>query len=97
VADVGEEKPFVDGDVGGVLVRGRVGGALVGVSFPPHVRLATLLLVVVPIISHLLLPFLVVVHVTVTCTWTFCNKVTGLTTPIETLLERGLLSFSFLC
>jgi hypothetical protein len=31
VADVGEEKPFVDGDVGGVLVEGGVGGALVGV------------------------------------------------------------------
>jgi hypothetical protein len=28
VADVGEEKPFVDGDVGSVLVGG-VGGALV--------------------------------------------------------------------
>jgi hypothetical protein len=26
VADVGEEKAFVDGDVGGVLVRGGVGG-----------------------------------------------------------------------
>jgi hypothetical protein len=30
VADVGEEDPFVDGDVGSVLVGG-VGGALVGV------------------------------------------------------------------
>jgi hypothetical protein len=39
VADVGEEKAFVDGDVGGVLVGG-VGGALVGVTFPPHVCLA---------------------------------------------------------
>jgi hypothetical protein len=37
VADVGEEKAFIDGDVGGVLVGG-VGGALVGVPFPPHVR-----------------------------------------------------------
>jgi hypothetical protein len=32
VADVGEEKTLVDSDVGGVLV----GGALVGVPFPPH-------------------------------------------------------------
>jgi hypothetical protein len=29
VADVGEEKTFVDGDVGGVFVGGGVGGALV--------------------------------------------------------------------
>jgi hypothetical protein len=29
VADVGEEETFVDGDVGGVLVEGGVGGALV--------------------------------------------------------------------
>jgi hypothetical protein len=41
VADVGEEEAFVDGDVGCVLVGGGVGGALVGVPFPPHVRLAT--------------------------------------------------------
>jgi hypothetical protein len=33
VADVGEEEPFVDGDVGGVLVVGGVGGALIGVPF----------------------------------------------------------------
>jgi hypothetical protein len=45
VADVEKEETFVDGDVGGVL-GGGVGGALVGVPFPPHVRLATLLLVV---------------------------------------------------
>jgi hypothetical protein len=31
VVDVGEEKSLVDGDVGGVLVGGRVVGALVGV------------------------------------------------------------------
>ena len=31
MADVGEEKTFGDGDVGGVLVGGGVGGALVGV------------------------------------------------------------------
>jgi hypothetical protein len=81
VADVGEEEAFVDGDVGGVLVGGGVGGALIGVPFPPDVRLATLLLVV-PFLLHLFLPFLVVVPITVTCIWTFSNKVTGLTTPI---------------
>jgi hypothetical protein len=46
VAKVGEEKALVDGDVGGVLVGGGVGGALVRVPFLPHVRLITLLLVV---------------------------------------------------
>jgi hypothetical protein len=40
VADVGEEEAFVDGDVGSVLVVGGVGGALVRVPFPYHVRLA---------------------------------------------------------
>jgi hypothetical protein len=30
VADIGEEETLVDGDVCGVLVRGRVGGALIG-------------------------------------------------------------------
>jgi hypothetical protein len=89
VADVGEDKALIDGDVGGVLVKGGVGGALVGVSFPPHVRLATLLLVVILFLVHLLLPFLVVVPVTVTCIWTFCNKVTGLTTPIAHPLGTG--------
>jgi hypothetical protein len=77
VADVGEEKTFVDGDVGGVLVGGGVGGALVGVPLPSYVRLATLLLVVV-----LLLPFLVVVPVTITCIWTFSNIKIGLTTSV---------------
>jgi hypothetical protein len=38
VADVGEEKSLVDGDVGGVLVRG-VGGALVEVPLSPKMRL----------------------------------------------------------
>jgi hypothetical protein len=76
VDDVGEEKALVDGDVGGVLV----GGVLVGVPFLPHMRLATLL-VVSPLL-HLLLPFLIVVPITVTCIRTFINKVTGLTTPI---------------
>jgi hypothetical protein len=45
VADVGEEKALVDGDVGGVLVGG-VGGALVGVPFSTNMGIATLLLVV---------------------------------------------------
>jgi hypothetical protein len=64
VVEVGKEKALVDGDVGGVLVGVGVGGALVGVSFPPHVRLATLLLVV-SFLLHLLLPFLVVVPVNI--------------------------------
>jgi hypothetical protein len=66
VADVGEEKVFVDGDVGGVLVGGGVSGALVGVPFPSYVRLDTLLLVAVSFLLHLLLPFLVVIPVPVT-------------------------------
>jgi hypothetical protein len=90
VADVVEEKAFVDGDVSGVLVVGGVGGALVRVPFPPHMRLATLLLVV-SLLLHLLLSFLVVVSVTVTvivtCVWTFSNKVTRLTTPITNPLR----------
>jgi hypothetical protein len=45
VADVGEEKTLVDGDVGGILVGG-VGGALIGVPFPRHMGIAALLLVV---------------------------------------------------
>jgi hypothetical protein len=81
VANVGDDEAFVDGDVGGVLVGGGVGGALVGVPFPPHVCLATLLLVV-PFLLHFLLPLLVVVPVTLTCIWTFCNEMTELTTPI---------------
>jgi hypothetical protein len=87
VADVGEEKPFVDGDVGDVLLGG-VGGALVRVSFLPHVRLATLLLIV-SFLLHLLLPSLVVIPVTVTCIWTFSYKVEGLTTPIANPLGIG--------
>jgi hypothetical protein len=67
MADVGEEKAFVDDDVGGVLVGGGVGGALIGVTFPPHVRLAIFLLVLISFLLHLLLPFLVVVPITVTC------------------------------
>jgi hypothetical protein len=81
VADIGKEKGFVDGDVGGVLVGGGVGGALVRVPFLSHVCLVTLLLVV-SLLLHLLLYFLVVVPVTITCIWTFSNKMTGLTTPV---------------
>jgi hypothetical protein len=88
VPDVGEEKAFVDGDVGGVLVGGGVGGAIVGVPFPPHMHLATLLLVVC-FLLHLLLPFLVVIPVTITCTWIFCNKATELTTFIAHPLGMG--------
>ena len=53
MADVGEEESFGDGDVGGVLVGGGVGGALVGVPLAAHVGIAALLLVM-----YLLLPFL---------------------------------------
>jgi hypothetical protein len=76
VSDVVKNKAFVDGDVGGILVGGGVGGVLVGVSFPPHVRFATLLLIVVP--------------VTVTCIWTFSYKVTGLTTHVAHPFGTGL-------
>jgi hypothetical protein len=58
VADVGEEKSFVDGDVGGVLVVGGVGGALVGVPLPANMCIAALLLVISLLL--LLLPPLVV-------------------------------------
>jgi hypothetical protein len=66
VADVGEEEALVDGDVGGVLVGGGVSGALVGVPFPTHVGIATLLFVV-PLLL-LLLPLLVVVAVCMVAT-----------------------------
>jgi hypothetical protein len=64
VADVGEEKTLGDGDVGGVLVGGGVGGALVRVPLPANMGIAALLLV----ISLLLLssPLLVVAPVTIT-------------------------------
>jgi hypothetical protein len=88
VADVGEEESLVDGNVGGVLVGGGVSGALIGVPFPLHVCFATLL--VVSLLLHLLLSFLIVVPITVTCIWTFNNEVTGLTTPVAHPLETGL-------
>ena len=64
MADVGEEESLGDGDVGGVLVGGGVGGALVGVPLAAHMGIAALLLV----ISLLLFssPLLVVVPVTIT-------------------------------
>jgi hypothetical protein len=77
VADVGEEESLVDGDVGGILVGGGVGGALIRVTFPTYVGIAALLLVVSLL---LLLPPLVVAPITITRHWTFSNKMTGLTT-----------------
>jgi hypothetical protein len=56
VADVGEEEALVDDDVGGVLVGGGVGGALIGVPFLTYVGIAALLLVV-PLLL-LFFPFL---------------------------------------
>jgi hypothetical protein len=89
VADVGEEKIFVDDNVGGVLVGGGVGEALIGVPFPTHVQLTTLLLVVVSLLFHFLLPFLDVVPVTITRIWTFSDKMTGLTTLVANPLGTG--------
>jgi hypothetical protein len=40
VADVGEEKSLVDGDVGCVFVGGGVSGALVGVPLPANMGIA---------------------------------------------------------
>jgi hypothetical protein len=64
VADVGEEEALGDGDVGGVLVGGGVGGALIGVPFAAHMGIAAPLLVVPLLFSPLAL--LVVAPVTVT-------------------------------
>jgi hypothetical protein len=64
VADAGEEKSLIDDDVGGILVGGGVGGALVGVPFSTHVGIATLLLVV--LLLFLPVYLLVVAHVTIT-------------------------------
>jgi hypothetical protein len=64
VADVGEEKTLVDGDVGGVLVGGGISGALIGVPLPTNMGIAALLLVIL----LFLLPssLLVVAPVTIT-------------------------------
>ena len=64
MADVGEEKSLGDGDVGGVLVGGGIGGALVGVPLPANMGIATFLLVV-PLLL-LSSPLLVVAPVTIT-------------------------------
>jgi hypothetical protein len=85
VADVREEEAFGDGDVGGVLVGGGVGGDLVRVPFPTHVGIVALLLVVL----LLFLPPSLLVVVTVTRNRTFCYKVTGLTTLVAHLLGTG--------
>jgi hypothetical protein len=91
VADVGEEKTLVDGDVCDVLVGGGVGGALVGVPLPANMGIAALPLVVSLLL--LLLPPLVVAPVTVTRNRTFCYKVTGLTTLVANFLGVGLVVF----
>jgi hypothetical protein len=88
VADVGEEEALGDGDVGGVLVGGGLRGALVGVPLAAYMGIAGLLLVVPLLFSPLAL--LVVIPVTVTRYWTFCNKVTGLTTFVANFLGAGL-------
>jgi hypothetical protein len=88
VADVGEEEAFFEGDVGGLLVGGGVGGTFVGVPFPTYVGIATLLLVV-PLLLLLIPPF-VFVPVTFTRDWAFSNKVTGLATLVAHLLGVGL-------
>jgi hypothetical protein len=64
VADVGEEKTLVDGDVCGVLVVGGVGGALIGVPLPTNMGIVALLLVILLLL--LSSPLLVVAPVTVT-------------------------------
>jgi hypothetical protein len=89
VVDVGQEEAFVDDDVGGVLVGGGVGGALVGVPFLTYVGIAALLLVV-SLLLLLLLPFLVVIPVTFTRNWTFLYEMIGLTTLVAHLLGAGL-------
>jgi hypothetical protein len=91
VADVGEEEAFVDGDVGSVLIRGGVGGALVVVPFPAYVRIASLILVVS--LLFLIIPLLVFVPVTFTRNWTFSYEMTGLTTTVTHPLGVGLLVF----
>jgi hypothetical protein len=64
VADVGEEKALVDGDVCGVLVGGGVGGALIGVLLPANMGIVALLLVIL----LLLLPSSLLVAAPVTIT-----------------------------
>jgi hypothetical protein len=85
VANVGEEKSLVDGDVGDILIGGGVGGAYVGVPFPKHVGITALLLVVFLLL--LLPPLLVVVSVTITRQRAFSDKMTGLTTFVANPFE----------
>jgi hypothetical protein len=63
VAGVGEEESLVDGDVCGVLVRGGVGGALIGVPFPTNMGIAALLVILLLFLPSSLL---VVAPVTIT-------------------------------
>jgi hypothetical protein len=53
VANVGEEKTLVDGDVCGVLVGGGGGGALIGVPLLANMGIVAFLLVIL----LLLLPY----------------------------------------
>jgi hypothetical protein len=85
VADVGEEEAYIDGDVGGVLVVGGVGGALIGVPLSTHMGIAALLLVVL----LLFLPPSLLVVAPVTRNRTFCYKATWLTTLVANLLGTG--------
>jgi hypothetical protein len=55
VADVGEEKTLVDGDVCSVLVGGGVGGALLGVPLLANMGIAALLLVILLLLPSPLL------------------------------------------
>jgi hypothetical protein len=64
VADAGEEKALVDGDVCGILVGGGVGGALIGVPLPANMGIVALLLEILLLFSPLSL--LVVAPVTIT-------------------------------
>ena len=84
MANVGEEKTLVDGDVCGVLIGGGVGGALVGVPLPANMGITALLLVILLLL--LPSPILVVAPVTVTINRTFCNKMTGLTSLVANFL-----------
>jgi hypothetical protein len=91
VADVGEKEALIDDDVGGILVGGGAGGALIRVSFPTYVGIATLFLVV--LLLFLPLSLLVVAPITVTRHRTFCNKMTGLTTFVAHPFGTGLVIF----
>jgi hypothetical protein len=91
VADVGEEESLVDDDVGGILVEGGVGGALVRVPFPTYMGITALLLVVLLLLLPLSL--LVVTAVTITRHRTFSDKMTGLTTFVAHPLGAGFVVF----